>query len=106
MHRFIAPSASPKTIATPIGWSSIRGRHSATRIDRGERQAAERRARRAELVEDLDRERRPHLRGDGGEEDEADGAVQSALRYRSSVSGAPFHTRSLTWPSGRQPAAS
>src|SRR3954447_9768958 len=32
MHRFMAPSASPNTIATRIGWSRSRGRHSATRI--------------------------------------------------------------------------
>ena len=102
----MAPSASPKTIATPIGWSRDPRPPQRDEDHGGERQPAERRARRAELVEDLDREGRPHLRGDGGEEDEADGAVQSALRYRSSVSGAPFHTRSLTWPSGRQPAAS
>ena len=106
MHRFIAPSASPNATATPTGRPRTFGRHHATRITAANASRPNAAPGRAEVVEHLDGERRADLQRGDGEDDEDDASVHSALRYRSSLSHAPFHGRSRTSPSVRQPAAS
>ena len=76
MQRFIAPSASPNATATrrsPRGRPRSCGRQIATRISAAKREPPERRARRPELVEQLDRERRADLQRRDREQDEPDG---------------------------------
>ena len=103
MHRFIAPSASPKAIATRTGWSRTRGRHQRDEDDGGEREAAERRARRPELVEQLDREGRPRPAGRWRR-----GGRGRRARFRALCgTAAPSAARRSTpapWPRRRPPA--
>ena len=74
MQRFIAPSARPKATATRDGAGGLPAQPSAatsaTRISAANAEPPERRARRPELVEQLDGERRAELQRRDREQDE------------------------------------